>query len=300
MPSPYEIERSEPTRSRCGDCGGLTVQLTRFVRRDGDAHAVYYARYSNDHPDAEVAVLVSIGAWDEGAPPADRRAFYGRVRPMEGEPGVRLEDAATSPWADVARLGRMLSRAEALAHPDKAEAFAILDAGFKRDPSLRGFLARAACSDPKRPLEFGFGAPDDVFALGRAAGDRVDRTEAMIVLDRRRFFVRCLVPVPVEGYGDWSVGAWIEIGGDDYLRIADAWDDREAYPALRFRGRLANEGRREPGLPLPIGAEVEVAVADPDQPPHVVDASDPALHGLLTRAWSRDEFEAYAVARGFL
>lgn len=34
----------EPTLSVCDRCGALTVSLTRFVSRDGDAFAVYFAR----------------------------------------------------------------------------------------------------------------------------------------------------------------------------------------------------------------------------------------------------------------
>jgi hypothetical protein len=41
----------------------------------GDARAVYYAQFSNNHPDGVVAMLVSIGEWGEGTTPADRVAF---------------------------------------------------------------------------------------------------------------------------------------------------------------------------------------------------------------------------------
>ncbi len=63
MASQYEIELCEPSMSHCDCCGSLTVRLTRFVYRNGDACAIYYAAYSNNHPDNELAILVSLGEW---------------------------------------------------------------------------------------------------------------------------------------------------------------------------------------------------------------------------------------------
>ncbi len=40
------IEFEEPTSSSCACCGKATIRLTRFVYRDEDAYAVYYAQYT--------------------------------------------------------------------------------------------------------------------------------------------------------------------------------------------------------------------------------------------------------------
>ena len=94
----YEIELSDPTTSRCDCCGGLTVRLTRFVYRHGSAFAVYYAAYSNNHPDDELAMLISLGEWGEDSDPAQRVAFYCRVRPTDVSYEVMLGDASNSFW----------------------------------------------------------------------------------------------------------------------------------------------------------------------------------------------------------
>src|SRR5215471_3783093 len=110
MPNEYEIELSEPSASTCACCGGLTVRLTRFVYRNGDAFAVYYAAYSNNHPGSEVSLLISLGQWGEGSQPSQRAAFYCRVRPKDKSYDVNLGDALESHWRTAKIVGRKLSR----------------------------------------------------------------------------------------------------------------------------------------------------------------------------------------------
>ena len=40
-----EIEFGEPTYYDCDCCGHRTTKLTRFITRDGDAFAAYYAHF---------------------------------------------------------------------------------------------------------------------------------------------------------------------------------------------------------------------------------------------------------------
>ena len=50
------IEFDKPKQSTCDCCAGTTTRLTRFVYRDENAFAVYYACFSKNHPDRVVAV----------------------------------------------------------------------------------------------------------------------------------------------------------------------------------------------------------------------------------------------------
>jgi hypothetical protein len=161
MPHVYEIELSEPSAWTCGCCGGLTVRLTRFVYRDGDAFAAYYATYSNSHPDNEVAMLISLGDWAEDADPRQRVAFYCKVRSDDDSYQAMLGDAASSQWSDAAIMGRKLSREEALRHREKATAFEVLDEAFLQDQSLEGFLQRIRCGSAAVPLQRRFQMPDE-------------------------------------------------------------------------------------------------------------------------------------------
>lgn len=277
------------------------MRLTRFVHRDGHAFGVYFVSYSNDHPETELHMLVSLGRWGEGSRSRDRVAFFCRVRMVDESYGVSLGDAKTSAWSDAKIVGKRLSREEALVHPSKATAFELLDEAFLTDPSLVGWLARARCGDVKTPLEKSFGLPDEVFALAEAErAERTKSTRSFVTLDGERHFVRCLLPCRVEGYGDFCFGIWVEISPKEHRRIRAAWNEPADYAALRFSGTLANDVSSDVELAIPAKPSVSVEVRDPESGPFVVASSDRELSVLLARTWPRDSFESYAVRRGFL
>lgn len=102
------IEFEPPTidSTPCECCGGRNTRLTRFVHRNGDAYAVYYALFSDNHPDGYVSVLISIGEWGDDARPSGRCAFYLRIWTSRDNFQVTVRDAAESPWGDVQIVGR--------------------------------------------------------------------------------------------------------------------------------------------------------------------------------------------------
>lgn len=53
-------------------------------------------------------------------------------------------------------------------------------------------------------------------------------------------------------------------------------------------------------LPVPVRALVSLHVLDPNALPEVDPLATPALADLFAKPWARADFEAYAVARGFL
>jgi hypothetical protein len=138
-----KIEFEPPDESVCECCGGTTTALTRFVYSDGNAHAVYYVRFSNAHPEAGASVLVSLGEWGEGSSPKDRVAFPMRMWIKDGKYAFGLMDKDQSPWSDVTFLGKILDRNEALAHPLKAEAFHITDHMDQEDTAVIAFFDQA-------------------------------------------------------------------------------------------------------------------------------------------------------------
>lgn len=134
------IEFSEPTSVKCDCCGGITTSLTRFVHEDGDAYAIYYARFGVTHDPRVVDAVVSIGEWGEGSEPWDRVAFALRLRSAESEYQVTVVDAAESPWNGVELLGRILDRREALEHERLKEVFHISDHMVRDDRPVREYL----------------------------------------------------------------------------------------------------------------------------------------------------------------
>jgi hypothetical protein len=124
----------------CSCCGGTTTQLTRFVRSDGDAYAVYLARYSDNHPDRSAVLTVSLGAFGAGTTADQRAAFVFVLRVMDGALCLRMADAAEAPWGQGTVLGRVLDRAAAEPHPLRGAALDVVDQALLQDAPLRAYL----------------------------------------------------------------------------------------------------------------------------------------------------------------
>lgn len=124
----------------CSCCGGKTTSLTRYVRKDGDAYAVYYARFSDNHPNLHVLATVSMGEWGADSKPDQRVAFALEIRSTHGQYEVGVLSAEQSPWHESAFLGRTLDREEALMHPMIDEVFHITDHMFVEDAPLKAYL----------------------------------------------------------------------------------------------------------------------------------------------------------------
>ena len=126
--------------SPCECCGGKTTSLTRFVHKGGDAHAIYYAQFSDNHPERSVLATVSLGPWGEDSTSEQRIAFALELRASESRYEVMVIDADHSPWREAKIIGRTLNRAEALEHPLLAEVFHITDHIVLEDPPLNAYL----------------------------------------------------------------------------------------------------------------------------------------------------------------
>ncbi|MBO9635198.1 MAG: hypothetical protein J7578_18960 [Chitinophagaceae bacterium] len=121
------IEFEEPTIEKCSCCGCDIIILTRFVYNENGAYAVYYAKFEKGHGNKIVNGLISLGNWYEGSEPEHRVAFPFRIWLKENDFQIGLTDREESPWAEVAYLGRILDREDALQHPWLAEVFHITD-----------------------------------------------------------------------------------------------------------------------------------------------------------------------------
>jgi hypothetical protein len=136
-----KIEFEEPILSRCDCCGETTTQLTRFVYKNDDAFAVYYASFTENHGDKVVWGLIGLGEWGEGSEPKDRFAFPFRLWTDANNNLVSLTDKAESPWKEVDFLGSILDREAALTHPMIQDVFHITDHIVTDDQVVVAFLA---------------------------------------------------------------------------------------------------------------------------------------------------------------
>ena len=122
-----EIEFSEPKVMKCECCGNETTTLTRFVYKDGYAHAIYNLRYTMEHSDKFVFGVISIGEWGEDVIEPERIAFPFEIRKDGEQYQIGMVDRENSPWQNVAFLGKILNRKESLEHPWITEVFHITD-----------------------------------------------------------------------------------------------------------------------------------------------------------------------------
>lgn len=135
-----EIELTEPNKSICECCGGTSTSLTRFVYKDGDAFAIYYASFSDNHPEGAVVGVISIGGWGGDDIPPNRVAFPFRLWEGEENFNVGLTNADESPWKGIELLGKMLDREEALSHPWVDDVFHITDHITEDDTEVINFF----------------------------------------------------------------------------------------------------------------------------------------------------------------
>lgn len=137
-----EIEFNEPFRSVCKCCGETTTALTRFVNRDQNAYAIYYAFFSEGHPERGLVGLVSLGEWGTEDVPKNRFAFGFEMWTTQDQYQIGLVDAQTTPWGRAKIVGQKLSREEALEHPWLDEVFHITDHIAEEDSEVRAFFGQ--------------------------------------------------------------------------------------------------------------------------------------------------------------
>ena len=139
------IEFEGPQHSICECCGNATTRLTRFVYKNNDAHAVYYAIFTSHHSERVLRGLISLGEWgsDEVGPEA-RLAFPFEIRATEDKFQVGMVDAHASPWSHVTFLGRILNRDEALKHKWIFEVFHITDHMVTEDQEIVRYFDESA------------------------------------------------------------------------------------------------------------------------------------------------------------
>ena len=132
------VEAPPPTRCEC--CGGTTTTLTRLVHENGDPYAIYYARFSDNHPQQTVSLAVGLGDGGVLADPNSRTAFALELRYVNGRFEVMVVDRERCPWKSTVVLGRMRDREEALEHPRIREIFHITDRIVAEDLVIRNYF----------------------------------------------------------------------------------------------------------------------------------------------------------------
>ena len=97
-------------------------------------------------------------------------------------------------------------------------------------------------------------------------------------------FVRCLLPVRLEGGHTITFGVWVGVSSDDLQRAWKVWWEPE-YADLELTGALANA---LPGVDV-LAAPVVVRVRDVEETPYVDSSSDALLTRVLSEEFPHDQ-----------
>lgn len=137
-----------------------------------------------------------------------------------------------------------------------------------------------------------YNMPDAIFLLSAEERDRRAVVSSdLCILDDARYFIRCVLAISVNGYGeDLEYGPWVEINAEDFSRYS-VWFNLGVSPGWRsIQGRLANALPASKQTTLGIGCRV-VLPGDDDCRPFVQlsDTAHPLFdeqtHGIaITRA----------------
>jgi hypothetical protein len=133
------IEFADPVTGSCQCCGSPTIQLARFVHRNGEPFAVYRALLAHGPHERRADLVISLGDWAETASPSDRVTFACHLTAAPDNFNVGLVEPHQTSWSS-GELGRILSRDEALQHPWTQEVFNLSDRILECDKPLIAYL----------------------------------------------------------------------------------------------------------------------------------------------------------------
>jgi hypothetical protein len=127
------------------------------------------------------------------------------------------------------------------------------------------------CSDcgemhPISDIELTFRRPDDIAALPiEEIEERCQFNDDIYILDKKRYFVRGLIPLPVrDRFEPYSIGAWAEVSLESFQRIYDLWESDTQTAEPPFKGILAN---LVPGANNSLGSTLELQLTGPTTRP---------------------------------
>ena len=89
------------------------------------------------HPEAGAQVALDLGDWTDSAGPGDRFRVCVQVWLSKSEFRFGFMNRQESVWWGSNLVGRSLSRAEALAHPDKPSFLHVAEHVVRDDPRVR-------------------------------------------------------------------------------------------------------------------------------------------------------------------
>lgn len=142
-----KLKRAAPTYDACDCCGGQRTRLTGVVLEGEVPQGVYYATFTEKHPERRVEAVVSLGDFAPGAPPEARETIAFSIQKGPRGADVEIRDATRCPWSHVPFLGAKLDRDEGMAHPRLPDVYEVATRVVTEEPGVLTYLAREGSGD---------------------------------------------------------------------------------------------------------------------------------------------------------
>lgn len=144
------------------------------------------------------------------------------------------------------------------------------------------------CGNPSALLDFGYQAPDCVWA--QPANERSPENTGNFAWLGKRRFIRGLLSLGLESGEEFNFGLWLEVDTATFDAVRASWNDPSRYLGLRFAAAIANAA--PPWRERILGCRVDAGVREPTSRPYVLGARDAWLQRLLDAGWTTSEYEA--------
>lgn len=122
---------------------------------------------------------------------------------------------------------------------------------------------------PANELELSFFRPDPVVAIPRKERKkRATETDDFCDIELKRFFVRGVIPLNVEGRDrPYRIGAWVELDKKSFKRVIALWRDPDQGKQPPFSGQLVNA---IPSLPNTCGIKIKLQLTNERSRPDIL------------------------------
>ncbi|HEV8725428.1 MAG TPA: DUF2199 domain-containing protein [Candidatus Binatia bacterium] len=107
--------------------------------------------------------------------------------------------------------------------------------------------------------EIGFGKPDAYFEVPESEREkRIFFNLDVCDIDRKRFFARGVLQVPVHGHEHFGWGIWVEMRAADFIRYLELYEDPNQANEPPFHGHIATSipAYCEPTLAIPVAIQL--------------------------------------------
>lgn len=123
---------------------------------------------------------------------------------------------------------------------------------------------------PRDELELAFHRPDALVAMGamQRSLEIVRETDDVCETRAGDFFVRAVLPLPVEGWDEpYCIGIWVKVDRGAFQRVMELWEDPAQSDEPPFDAALAND---VPSLPATLGLAVHLQLTGPTSRPYAL------------------------------